>query len=245
MKRNRWKRLGDFVLGKGFYIVLFLCVAAMGISGYYLIRSVSGSGETTDQAVTGNPTVVLPDSSAQTAPKAQTPSPSEQDAPAKQSAVPEQKDDPEALPQQQAQDQTRDVVYTWPVKGELLRDFAVETLSYDVTMGDWRTHAGVDIAAEVGRKVWAAGEGTVSQVFDDPMMGVTVVIEHPDGVTSTYSNLAADPLVAVGDTVDTGTEIGAVGETALAESAMDPHLHLEMAKEGSALDPVTLLPEQM
>lgn len=245
MKRNRWKRLGDFVLGKGFYIVLFLCVAAMGISGYYLIRSVSGSGETTDQAVTGNPTVVLPDSSAQTAPKAETPSPSEQDAPAKQSAVPEQKDDPEALPQQQAQDQTRDVVYTWPVKGELLRDFAVETLSYDVTMGDWRTHAGVDIAAEVGRKVWAAGEGTVSQVFDDPMMGVTVVIEHPDGVTSTYSNLAADPLVAVGDTVDTGTEIGAVGETALAESAMDPHLHLEMAKEGSALDPVTLLPEQM
>ena len=43
MKRNRLEKLGDFVLGKGFYIVLFLCVAAIGISGYYLIRSVSGS----------------------------------------------------------------------------------------------------------------------------------------------------------------------------------------------------------
>ena len=243
MKRNRWKQLGDFVLGKGFYIVLFLCVAALGISGYYLIRSVSGSGETTDQTVTGNPTVVLPDSSAQTAPKAETPT--EQKTPTKQSAVQEQEDDPEALPQQQAQDQTRDVVYTWPVKGQLLRDFAVETLSYDQTMGDWRTHAGVDIAAEVGRKVWAAGDGTVSQVYDDPMMGVTVVIEHPDGVTSTYSNRAADPLVAVGDTVETGTEIGAVGETAIAESAMEPHLHLEMSKEGAAVDPVTLLPDQI
>lgn len=240
MKRNRWKQLGDFVLGKGFYIVLFLCVAAMGISGYYLIRSVSGSGETTDQTVTGNPTVVLPDSSAQTAPKAEVPTKKTE-----QSTVQEQKDDPEALPQQQAQDQTRDVVYTWPVKGQLLRDFAVETLSYDQTMGDWRTHAGVDIAAEVGRKVLAAGEGTVSQVYDDPMMGVTVVIEHPDGVTSTYCNLAADPFVAVGDTVDTGTEIGTVGETAIAESAMEPHLHLEMTKEGAALDPVTLLPEQL
>ena len=240
MKRNRWKQLGDFVLGKGFYIVLFLCVAALGISGYYLIRSVSGSGETTDQAVTGNPTVVLPDSSAQTAPKAEVPTKNTE-----QSAVQEQKDDPEALPQPEAQDQTQDVVYTWPVKGELLRDFAVETLSYDQTMGDWRTHAGVDIAAEVGRKVWAAGDGTVSQVYDDPMMGVTVVIEHPDGVTSTYCNLAADPFVAVGDAVETGTEIGAVGDTAIAESGMEPHLHLEMAKEGAALDPVTVLPEQL
>lgn len=242
MNQNRWKKLGDFVLGKGFYIVLFLCVAALGISGYYLVRSVSGSGETADQTVTGNPTVVLPDSSAQTGPKAEEPV---EQTPAKQSTVQEEKDDPEAQPQPQAQDQTRDVVYTWPVKGQLLRDFAVETLSYDQTMGDWRTHAGVDIAAEVGRKVLAAGEGTVSQVYDDPMMGVTVVIEHPDGVTSTYCNLAADPLVAVGDAVDTGTEIGAVGDTAMAESAMDPHLHLEMTKEGASLDPVTLLPEQL
>ena len=166
MNQNRWKKLGDFLLGKGFYIVLFLCVAAMGISGYYLIRSVSGGGEIDDQAVTGNPTVVLPDSSAQTPPKAETPA---EKTPEQQSAVQEEKDDPEALPQTQAQDQTtRDVVYTWPVKGELLRGFAVETLSYDQTMGDWRTHAGVDIAAEVGRKVWAAGEGTVSEVYEDP-----------------------------------------------------------------------------
>ena len=39
MKRNRLEKLGDFVLGKGFYIVLFLCVAAIGISGYYLFSS--------------------------------------------------------------------------------------------------------------------------------------------------------------------------------------------------------------
>ena len=40
--RGFWKKLGDFALGKGFYIVLFLCVAAIGISGYYLIRTVTG-----------------------------------------------------------------------------------------------------------------------------------------------------------------------------------------------------------
>ena len=34
-------KLGDFLEGKGFYIVLFLCVAAIGISGYYLFSSLT------------------------------------------------------------------------------------------------------------------------------------------------------------------------------------------------------------
>ena len=40
MKRPWTERLGDFVLGRGFYIVLVLCVAAIGVSGYYLMHSV-------------------------------------------------------------------------------------------------------------------------------------------------------------------------------------------------------------
>ena len=39
-KQTILEKLGDFVLGKGFYIVLFLCVATIGISGYYLIRGI-------------------------------------------------------------------------------------------------------------------------------------------------------------------------------------------------------------
>ena len=40
--KEPWKdRIGDFMAGKGFYIVLFLCVAAIGISGYYLFSSLS------------------------------------------------------------------------------------------------------------------------------------------------------------------------------------------------------------
>ena len=35
-----WRKLGDFAMGKGFYIVLFLCVATIGISGYYLLQTV-------------------------------------------------------------------------------------------------------------------------------------------------------------------------------------------------------------
>ena len=100
------------------------------------------------------------------------------------------------------------MVYTWPVKGQVLRGFTVEALAYDETMGDWRTHGGIDIAAEEGRKVLAAGEGQVAEVYDDAMMGTTVTVLQPDGVTAVYSNLAQGPAVAVGDAVDTGTVLG-------------------------------------
>ena len=41
MKKPFHQRVGDFLEGKGFYIVLFLCVAAIGISGYYLFDSLT------------------------------------------------------------------------------------------------------------------------------------------------------------------------------------------------------------
>ena len=42
MKKPWTDRFSDFMAGKGFYIVLFLCVAAIGISGYYLFSTLGG-----------------------------------------------------------------------------------------------------------------------------------------------------------------------------------------------------------
>ena len=142
------------------------------------------------------------------------------------------------------QPEYKEVVYTWPVKGQVLRAFTAEALAYDPTMGDWRTHCGVDIAAEAGLKVLAAGEGQVEEVYSDPMMGTTVTVQQPDGVTAVYSNLAEEVAVSVGDAVETGAVLGAVGGTAIAESGMESHLHLELLAEGNHVDPLDYLPEQ-
>ena len=62
-KRPFVERIGDFMAGKGFYIVLFLCVAAIGISGYYLFSSLGGKdpaapvGGTAQVTVTPSPSV--------------------------------------------------------------------------------------------------------------------------------------------------------------------------------------------
>ena len=43
MQNEKSGKLDKFFAGKGFYIVLFLCVATIGISGYYLVRTVSST----------------------------------------------------------------------------------------------------------------------------------------------------------------------------------------------------------
>ena len=117
-------------------------------------------------------------------------------------------------------------------------------LAYDETMGDWRTHSGIDISAPVGTEVMAVAGGTVASVELDDLMGTTVTIAHADGLESIYANLAEVPSVEAGDEVAVGEVIGATGTTAAAESARAPHLHLEMRKDGESVDPLDYLPEQ-
>ena len=251
-KRTILEKLGDFVLGKGFYIVLFLCVATIGISGYYLIRGMDGAPEDTEP-VTGNQTLILPDSEANGPDPVRTPDTDlEKDVSGKEEVqLPEEQaqedsgtqSEPETETEEPASESSAPVVYTWPVKGEILRDFSAETLSLDPTLGDWRTHGGVDIASQLGVEVLALCPGTVSEVYDDGLMGTTVVIDHGDGLRAAYCNLAGQPTVESGDTVETGTVIGTVGDTAIAESGMSSHLHLEVSLNGELVNPMDYLPE--
>ena len=123
-----------------------------------------------------------------------------------------------------------------PLRGDVLTAFSMEELVYSPTLGDWRTHNGVDIAAQQGTTVLAASAGAVLSVTDDPLMGTTVVLEHDNGYQTTYANLQTKPNVEVGDPVSAGQIIGAVGTTAAAESGQ-PHLHFAVTKDGKAVDP--------
>lgn len=241
-----WRKLGDFAMGKGFYIVLFLCVATIGISGYYLLKTVVNDTRAT-APVGGGASVTIPD---QSAAKPTVPSPGVKDdtpvTPARPSPSTKpaaQPDDPEPVkddtpqPDTQPSKETLSKVFTWPVQGTVLRDYSVETLSLDPTLGDWRTHGGLDIAAAQGVKVLSISAGTVEQVYTDGLMGTTVVVDHGGGLQSWYCNLADDVLVEAGDTVDIGSELGTVGSSAIAEVGVDSHVHLETLLNGQPVDP--------
>ena len=128
-----------------------------------------------------------------------------------------------------------------PLVGEEVAAFSVDELKYNETLGDWRTHDGVDIAAEVGTQVLAACSGTVTQVIDDDLMGTSVTIAHDGGYETTYSNLQSVPTVAPEQYVSAGQVIGAVGTTSLAEASMAPHLHFSVTKDGEIIDPQEFL----
>ena len=238
MKRTIGQRIGDFMAGQGFYIVLFLCVAAIGISGYFLFSTLSDpSGETP----VVNPTqIVITNSPTPSATPSPTPSASSVPVSPKPSAA--SSPSPSVSPSPIPSEASAPTAFTWPVQGSIIGEFSLEVLAFDPTMGDWRVHSGIDIAASTGTVVNAIADGTVVDVFDDGLMGTTVVVDHGGGLTSSYSNLAATPTVSTGDKVSRGTPLGSVGGTAMAESALEAHLHLEMAQNDISVDPISYLP---
>lgn len=222
------------MVGRGFYIILSLCIAAIGISGYFLFRSL-GAGQEEIPVVNPTPVVVTPSPiPSPTATPKPTPSPTPTPTP-----TPTPSPSPTPVPSRKPVTS----MFLWPVKGEVLHDFSLEVLAYDKTMGDWRTHSGIDIAAEVGTPVCAIANGTVTAVYYDDLMGATVTIQHAENLRSYYSNLTAESMVAIGDTVYAGDVIGEVGQTALAEGDRASHLHLEMVKKDIPVDPESYLPD--
>ena len=240
MNRPFHQRFGDFIEGKGFYIVLLLCVAAIGVSAWFLLSSLLGGPEEDVTAggpvtitVTPTPRATAPAVTARP-PATATPVPAATPAvTARPAATPA----PSATPAPQA----APTVYLWPVRGELLTEYSDDVLAYDPTMADWRTHAGVDIAAAAGTQVLATAAGTVTSVEDDVMMGTTVILDHGGAITSVYANLATVPTVEAGDTVAAGAVLGSVGHTAIAESALPDHLHFSLEADGSPVDPTDYL----
>ena len=124
-----------------------------------------------------------------------------------------------------------------PVNGNVIMDYAMDCLCYNPTTRDWRTHDGMDFAAAAGTPVKAAAAGTVYTIFSDDSMGTTVIIRHEDGYVTTYSSLAADTAVTVGQQVALGQTIGYVGTTALLETALGEHVHFSVTCNGKPMDP--------
>lgn len=233
MQNEKSGRLDKFFAGKGFYIVLALCVIVIGISAYSLAKEADTPADGLNPGMSAAQQTRSPETSAQ--PPVSTEAPKPVDTPNEEDVVSAgtlTQDD--VWPEQTA--------WRWPVSGEIERGYSVEALSYDVTMADWRTHDGVDILAQQGEVVVAAGDGEVISVTQDDLYGTTVVIDHGSGIKTTYSNLAETPTVAAGDKVKSGDVIGSVGKTALCEIGQGSHMHFAMSRDGASVDPTVYLP---
>ena len=135
------------------------------------------------------------------------------------------------------EEEVKDPEFAMPVEGEILREFAKDSLVYSATLDEWITHNGIDIAADKTTVVKASESGTVKSIKNDPRYGLTIVIEHVNGFSSVYSNLLTAEFVEEGETVEKGQTIGTVGNTATFEIADESHLHFEILKDSEYVDP--------
>ena len=202
--------------GRGYYIALALCLAAVGTIGYFALR---------ERPVTVKQQEPAPTLDIQPAPTQPVVKPAPVVVPEPE-PQPEINEPAELLPQ-----------VVSPLDGTTVTVFSMTELLYDTTMADWRTHDGIDVQAEEGAAVKTAAGGTVQSVTDDELMGTTVVIDHEGGYSTRYSSLQKDVPVTAGQQVVAGEVIGRVGTTSAAESQMGPHLHFSVSRDGAVIDP--------
>jgi murein DD-endopeptidase MepM/ murein hydrolase activator NlpD len=125
--------------------------------------------------------------------------------------------------------------FEWPL--EPVRVTSLFGQRFHPIDGRLKAHEGVDLAAETGQLISAAGPGVVRRAGWNGNYGYQVEVQHGGGVVTRYSHLL-QPLVEPGDTVDTGDPLGLAGSTGYSTG---PHLHFEVWRRGRAQDPLHLM----
>lgn len=235
------KRLERFFTGKGFYIVLFLCAAVIGVSAWMM----AAGNETMAKDIESDSLPVSSNKRVETVIIAPSEESSAASGGTEDGSIPAMNED--ALDANADEGELEEafeeeaVQWLWPVSGSVERGHSTDRLAYDVTLRDWRTHEGIDLVAPEGSTVTATRGGTVESVTTDDLYGTVVTIDHGDGTKAVYANLAPEPPVALGDGVEAGYIIGAVGTSALAEIGQESHLHFAVFADGQSVDPLYFL----
>lgn len=131
--------------------------------------------------------------------------------------------------------------YCLPFGNQIIKDYSNMNPVYSKTMGDWRTHNGIDFTGEEGGAVVAISYGEVIAIYDDAIFGTCVLIDHGNGVTAKYCGLNKDTLtVEENSQVNIETIIGYLGEVP-GEKMEGSHLHFEITHNGETVEPLELM----
>ena len=252
-----------FLQGKGFALVLAACLLAAAAAGVWAVRTVRDelqkeleplrSPESTAPGVDEGFELTTPDEEDSTwhqptepaahsqpnVPKTTAPSGSAGGASGASSGSGTVRE-PSALQTESEPASSSAAAVSAPsFSGKILNAYSGDELVYNKTLGDWRTHNGVDYAAKAGEKVASPVAGKVTLAETDGSWGPVVAIEDSAGRTWRVCGVA-DPKVKPGQSVAAGDTLGTVGSVSC-ECAEESHLHLEVKQGDQFLDPAKAL----
>lgn len=205
---------------KTFYVLCAVCLLAIGFASYTAYRELTPTAPNDTASKTPSSTVSL---------------------------IPTPKNEPtvstEPIPAPSVKESATNAApvadfFIQPMSGATIyKPFLDKELQYSNTYGDYRLHAAVDIVSDVSDTVTACGDGIVTEVKSDPLFGMTVTVDHGNGILASYSGLAESVAVVAGDTVSSTTVLGTIGLIP-SESLDAAHLHLVFTKDGQIVSPL-------
>ncbi len=217
--RKAYIRYDQMMEKQGFYVVMAVCIIVIAVSALYTFAFRESRGMRAElQASSTQAPLPVSMQSDQTLAQAQQSVQSQ----AEWTAVP-------------TQEPTR---FVQPVKGVTIRDYSISEPQLFEAAQYWRIHPGIDLACAYGTTISACASGEVSDVWQDQELGLCIRIVHSNGYETLYAGLSNASYVRAGDHVTQGQTIGHAGDGVLAEGDAEPHLHLEVRRNGSAVDPV-------
>jgi murein DD-endopeptidase MepM/ murein hydrolase activator NlpD len=133
--------------------------------------------------------------------------------------------------------------FAWPTRGRLVQGYGCTGFYLNPARGSCsHFHDGIDIAGYLGTPIRAAAVGVISYIgwnpWDHKQRAFMVVVAHPSGLETLYGHVLPRRGVRVGQLVRRGEVIGYMGSTGMATGV---HLHLEMRRGETTLDPLAFL----
>ena len=132
------------------------------------------------------------------------------------------------------------ILFIMPVNGTIIKSYS-DVPVFNSTLNRYSSHMALDISAPAGSLVYAVYSGEVISVTTSITKGVTVTIDHGNGLKTVYNSLADGDLVTVGQTVKQGDVIGQVSVTNRQEYKSGAHVHFEVIEDGQTIDPIKYL----
>jgi len=232
-KLNKAK-MAEFFKRNGFYIALFICIVAAGLTAILSLTSSEPNPPLESAAVSDGQQVQNPQDKTleeEIAGSTQTPS-----VTLSPSVTPSASESPAPAATKKSEPNKSSLQLQAPVKGKIIKSFSIDKLSYNKTLNQWATHNGIDIQAQEGDSVVAALSGTVETAYSDQLYGGVVIIKCSDNKKTVYAGVVADEKIVENAKVTAGQTLGVI-KTPNFEAYLGPHLHFELLDGTDYKDP--------
>lgn len=128
----------------------------------------------------------------------------------------------------------------WPVEGEIVLGYNMDNTIYFPTLKQYQCNPAIVISVAKGTDVVSAAPGVVEDIYEDPVIGTTMVVSVGNGYKLIYGQLS-DLAVGISDNVDAGTILGKVATPTKYFSVEGSNLYFQLTSDDKPVDPTLYL----